>query len=142
MVGIASGVGDMVAGVAEHEAGKFTRSVMNRNAIMRERDGTAEVTRVRDTARLQVGRQIAGLAASGFELSGSAFDAIKESLIESEMDALTLRRRASTEALAMRTQGDIAYAGGYNKMSGGIISGAAKIYDAATSNYAAAAGGG
>jgi hypothetical protein len=136
-------MGDFVGGVAAYDAGKYTRNVMRTNAVNVERDGAMQIERQRDTARIHMGRQLAGLASSGFSLDGSALDALRESAIESEMEIQQTRRAAASQAQGLKTQGQMAYSSGYNQMSGGIISGAVKIMDAMNpqsggSNYASA----
>lgn len=121
-------VGDFVQGSAAMDAGKFTRKLLKINAKNRERDGALEAERVRDTARIVRGRQVASLASSGFHTgTGSALDALRESLVESEVEISQVRRRAKVEAEVQRSQGNAAYAAGYNQMSASYISGIAKI---------------
>jgi len=131
-------IGHFAEGAAGYEAGKFTRKVMQTNSANALRDGAAEASRLRDTARLAMGRQIAGLAASGFEgASGSALDAVRESSIESELEIMSARRRSEAAASGYKSQGQIAYAQGYNAMSSGVISGVnATIDSVAKLNYA------
>jgi hypothetical protein len=125
--------------VSAYEAGKFTRRAMRTNATNSERDGAAQAGRIRDAARLQIGRQITGMAGSGFALDGSAKDAILESFIEAQLDQETVRRQATSQAQGYRLQGEMAYAQGHNAMVGGFISGAAKMFETAA-NYAGAGG--
>lgn len=125
-------MGQFAEGIAAYDAGKFTKKVMQLNATHTERDGAAETSRLRDAARLSMGRQVAGLASSGFsESSGSAIDALRESAIESEMDIMNTRRRASLQAAGLRTQGALARNEGYSRMVGGIVSGAATMVEEA-----------
>jgi hypothetical protein len=121
---------DLIEGASAHAAGKFNREVMRTNETNARRDGAAEAQRLRDTARLAIGRQAAGLAASGFDgASGSALDAIRESSLEAELEQLQVRRRAEQAAMGYRSQGQIAYAQGYNAMSAGVVSGVNKVVD-------------
>jgi hypothetical protein len=133
-------LGSFVEGTAAMDAGKYTRRVMKANAVNAERDGSLAAERVRDAARHVRGRQVANMAASGFQVgSGSALDALRESLIESEVEIASIRRTAASQATAQRQQGELAYTAGYNRMSASIISGVAEMMDSATK---AAAGGG
>lgn len=132
-------IGQFAEGIAAYDAGKFTQKVMNVNAQHAERDGAAEAARLRDAARIAMGRQQAGLAASGFTLSGSAIDALRESAIESELEIMQTRRKAGIAATGYRTQGALAKNEGYSKMVGGIVSGAASIMESAA-NYGGGGG--
>lgn len=121
-------VGQFAEGAAGYEAGKFTRSVMRTNSANALRDGAAEASSVRDNARQAIGRQLAGLASSGFTPdSGSALDALRESAIEAELDVMTVRRRASQAAMGYQSQGQIAYAQGVNAQTAGVLAGAQSI---------------
>jgi hypothetical protein len=129
-------MGDFVGGTAAMDAGKFTRNLMRINATNRERDGALEVERIRDTSRIVRGRQVASLASSGFHTgTGSALDALRESLIESEVEISQTRRRATVEAEVQRNQGNAAYSAGYNQMSASYMSGLAKIGDMAAQSF-------
>lgn len=130
-------IGQFAEGASAYEAGKFSRKVMQTNASNAERDGAAEASRIRDAARLSLGRQLAGLASSGFDpASGSALDAIRESSIEAELDILTTRRKADMAATGYKSQGQMAYAQGYNAQSAGVIAGVNSIIDSAKASYA------
>lgn len=124
-------IGQFAEGIAAHDAGKYSRKVMEVNAQTAQRDGAAEASRLRDVARLAMGRQAAGLAASGFTLSGSALDALRESATESELEIMQTRRKAEAASRGYKQQGALAYAEGYSRMVGGIVSGAASIAETA-----------
>lgn len=123
-------IGHFAEGAAAYEAGKFNRKVFKMNARSALIDGAAEASRLRDTARLAMGRQIAGLAGSGFDgASGSALDAVRESAIESELEIMQTRRRSEAAAQGFRLQGQAAYAQGYNAQSAGVINGVNSMID-------------
>lgn len=130
-------IGKVVSGAAALEAGKFTRRVMRTNKANALRDGVAESSRLRDAARLAIGRQVAGLAGSGaLPDTGSALDALTETAIESEIEIMTAERRAMARAQGFEVQGNVAYAQGYNQFVGGIFNGAASLIDKKTRSYA------
>ncbi|HEV2747611.1 MAG TPA: hypothetical protein VGW34_09975 [Allosphingosinicella sp.] len=120
--------GAIVQGVAGYEAGKYNRAVARANAVNAERDGAAEEARVRDAARLAMGRQIVGQASGGLMPgTGTALDALRESAIEAELDALTIRRRAAAAAAGHRVEGKLAYREGVSKLIGGFFGAAGGV---------------
>jgi hypothetical protein len=129
-------VGQVVQGIGAYQAGKFNRKVERVNAINEERDGAAEIARIRDAARLALGRQVGAQAESGFEIgSGTALQSLLESQIEAEMDRQNIRRRAASSAANRRAQGELAYAAGVNARTQGFIGAAATV--AKSAEYAA-----
>lgn len=132
-------VGMFAQGIAANDAGKYTRKVMAINATNSRNEGVAERERIRLAARMQMGRQITDQGASGFQIgTGSPLDALRVSATARELDILTSRANAEGRAQGFKQQGDLAYAEGYSKMVGGIISGAAELMD----EVAGAFGGG
>lgn len=127
-------IGHVVEGASAYEAGRFTRRVMQTNERNARNDGAAEASRIRDAARIAIGRQAASFGSSGFrDFSGSALDALRESSVEAELDIMTARRQAEARAQGFRVQGQSAYAQGYNAMTAGMINGAAALVDSSTS---------
>ena len=117
MTVVGKAAGQIISGVASQEAGKYTRAVMYANAKNQEADTQAEVERLRTSARLAMGQQVAGLAGgTGFNFDGSALDAVRESGIESQLEILQTRRRGTLAAKGLRSQGEVANAAGYNQM--------------------------
>lgn len=137
---IGKAFGQIIQGVASQESGKYTRSVMLANARNQEADTQMEIERLRDSARLAMGRQVAGLAGGGLQFDGSALDAVRESGIESQLEILQTRRKGTLTAEGLRSQGRVAYAQGYNGMIQGFAGAAAEIAKTAGSGGADYAG--
>jgi hypothetical protein len=58
-------------------------------------EGNAQANRIRDLARIQLGRQIGAQAESGFAVgTGSAIDSLVESQTNAELDAMDAMRTA------------------------------------------------
>jgi hypothetical protein len=99
--------GPIVKGLGANAAYKANARAADEAAVMELNDGAAEEARIRDAARLAMGRQIAGQAESGFVLgAGSAYDALLESQINASIDALNIRREAAGRSRAMRAKAD------------------------------------
>ncbi|MEA3053561.1 MAG: hypothetical protein QOG72_2464 [Sphingomonadales bacterium] len=120
--------GNLVQGLAGYRAGQFNQKVEEANAIGDERDASAEVARIRDSARVAMGRQVGAQAESGFEVgTGTNLDSLRESQIEAEMDVMNLRRRGASAAAARRAQGEIAAAQGRQALVGGLFGAASAV---------------
>lgn len=125
-------IGPIQQGLAADSAGKYTRKVMRVNAQNTYGDQVEQDSRIRDAARMQMGRQIVAQGASGFQVgTGSALDALRESAINREVDLATVGRQAKMRAAGFIQQGDLAAAQGHSAMIGGFMSGAAAIMDEA-----------
>lgn len=135
-------VGQFVEGIAAYDAGKYTRKAMRVNERHALDEGTADEERIRYAARQAIGNQLVEQGSSGFHAaSGSAADAIRESLVNRELDILTRRRGAQTQAQGFKQQGELAYRQGYAGMVGGMISGAATLAEQVASGGQGGAGG-
>lgn len=91
--------GPIVKGLGANAAHKANARAADEAAMGELRDGAAEESRIRDAARLAMGRQIAAQGESGFVMgAGSAYDALLESQINATLDALNVRRGAAGRA--------------------------------------------
>jgi len=95
--------GPLVKGLGANAAYKANARAADEAAVGELNDGVAEEARIRDAARLAMGRQIAGQAVSGFQLNqGSAYDALLESQVNATIDALNVRREAAGRSRSWR----------------------------------------
>ena len=69
-------------------------------------EGTAQELAMRRQANQVIGEQAAATAQSGIGYGGTAADLMKQSLVNRELDALTIRYKASTQAAMLRSQGE------------------------------------
>lgn len=86
------------AAVAAHQQGQAQANAAEANADIQEmnarvatQQATEEESRLRTRARQIISEQRAGVAESGFALSGSTLDMLEQSEREAELDALTIR---------------------------------------------------
>lgn len=142
-------VGSIVNGAASYEAGKYNKKVAEQNAISAEREGAANVARIREAARQAMGNQVAAQGANGFQMgTGSALDSLTESQINATLDALNARREAQGRAIGYRVQGAQAMAAGKNAYTAGLFNAASTVLDyktdwaSARSGSSAGGGGG
>ncbi|MED5545624.1 MAG: hypothetical protein VYD90_10260 [Pseudomonadota bacterium] len=98
--------GRLIQGIGGLRAGNAAKRQADAQAREVESAAAAQELRVRREARKAMGRQVAANFGNGLQGgSGSALDALMESQINAELDAMTLRREASSKALALRAQG-------------------------------------
>lgn len=109
-----SAYGSVQQGKAQEKQADYQAAVGRNNAIIAERQATdaeergaaAELSQRRQTAAL-AGKQRAGMAANGLDLSsGSPLDILGDTAQFGELDALTVRSNAAREAWGFRNQRD------------------------------------
>lgn len=120
--------GQIFKGIAANKAGKFNQKVDEANAIDALREGSAQVQRIRDASRLQLGQQIGAQAESGFEIgTGTAIDSLLESQTNAELDAMDAQRQARSRYNAFMLQGQQARSEGKNALISGLIGAAGSV---------------
>jgi hypothetical protein len=142
LIGVALQAGGQIfKGVAANKAGKFNQKVDEANAIDALREGTAQVARIRDAARINLGRQIGAQAESGFEVgTGTALDSLLESQTNAELDAMDARRQAQSRYNAYMLEGQQARREGKNALIGGLVGAAGSVASGLT-DYATSRAG-
>jgi hypothetical protein len=146
---VMGGAAQIQAGNAQAAASRYNAQVAEMNAKMADRAsrdaierGASEEQRQRmQTAQLQ-GRQRAAMAANGVDLAfGSPLDALVDTAMMGELDALTIRRNANREAYDYQVQGvnyradaslsrmnaSAAKTGGYLGAIGTVLGGAGNV---------------
>lgn len=120
--------GALVKGIGAFQAGKYNKAVSEGNASAAEQEGVAEVARIRDAARISMGRQLGAQAESGFAIgTGSAIDSLVESATNAELEAMDARRQAASKAAAYRSQGRLAKMEGDNALIGSLFGAGATV---------------
>ena len=128
-----------VSAIGAIQQGKSAQSAANANAANLEQNAGIERSQAnqreeakRREARMVLGTQRAALAESGGGMGGSAADVMRQSSINAELDALTLRyegdlraRGLEAEAQQERFAGKVAKRASYFNAASSILSGAA-----------------
>lgn len=97
--------GALVKTVGGLQAASHNAQVARAQAQEERAIGVAEVEKIRASARAAMGRQIMGIAESGFQPGfGSARTAIEESLINRELDIMMSRRTTEGRARGLEMQ--------------------------------------
>jgi len=143
-------VGAVQAGQAAAASGRYTAQVQEMNATLADRRakdaierGQIAEQRKRQEVAAIVGKQTAGMAANGVDLTfGSPLDTLIDTATMGEIDALTIRTNANREAYdykvqavnsrsnatLSRAQADAAETGGYLKAGATILGGGGQAY--------------
>jgi hypothetical protein len=97
--------GKLVQGVGGLLAGNANAKALRKQSRETLASGVAQEARIREAARATMGDQIAAQFSNGMMGGGgSALDALRESKINSTMDALEIRRQAMGKAQALNAQ--------------------------------------
>lgn len=126
-------VGAIQQGNAAKGAADYNASVLEQNAAIERQQAGAREEAKRREARQVLGAQRAAFAQSGGGMGGSAADVMRQSGMNAELDALTLRyegdlraRGLQAEAASERFAGKQAQTQGYFQAAGSILGGAGK----------------
>ena len=147
---VIGGIGQIQQANAASAASKYNAQVAEMNATLADRRakdalerGAVEEQRKRmEVAQLQ-GRQRAAMAANGVDLTfGSPLDALVDTAVLGDLDALTIRQNAAREAYDFQVQGvnqradatlsranaSASRTGGYLGAAGSVLGGGARAY--------------
>lgn len=147
---ILGAAGAVQSGQAAASSGRYNAAVLEMNATLAdrrakdalERGAIAEQRKRQEVAAI-VGKQTAGMAANGVDLSfGSPLDTLIDTATMGEIDALTIRTNSNREAYdyrvqaasgrasatAQRSAADSAEMGGYLKAGATILGGGGQSY--------------
>lgn len=131
-----STVGEIQEGQADAKAANYNKNIERFNAQALQQTGVVEEARVRREGTRRAGLIRANVGASGFDMSGSAYDILSESIMESEIDAMSTRQNYGNQAKSALMRAELYKAKGadakrasYIRASSQITRGAAKIYE-------------
>lgn len=128
-----SAVGGIQQAQAAKGAAGYNAALLEQNAVAERQQAAAREEAKRRETSMILGKQAAAFAQSGGGLGGSAADVMRQSSINAELDALTLRYEGDLRARGMeanaaqeRYAGGSAATAGYLGAAGSILSGAAR----------------
>ena len=120
--------GQIVQGVGGLLAGNANSKALKKQSRETLASGVAEEARIREAARGTMGDQIAAQFSNGMMGGGgSALDALRESKINSTLDALEIRRQAIGKAQALNAQAKQAKTEGRFALASGILGAGSSI---------------
>lgn len=133
--------GTTFGAISASQQAKSSAALANANAAAAERDATWAKEQARyneDLARVHArkvrGSQRAGIGASGLDFSGSPLDLLEETAVQSEIEALAIRRQGefATGSSQFSAAGSRLQANAYSKQAGtalttGLISAGSQL---------------
>jgi hypothetical protein len=134
VTGIAAGVeavGSLVSGVAQSAKAHQAASVDRANAQIAENQADSEAAAIRERARRLAGQNRAAAGASGVDITGSFADALDDSAINAELDAMTSEYEGKMQSRNYRSQA----AAEDSAASGALVGGAFSAGTQALSGY-------
>lgn len=113
---------------AQKDASKYNEAVEKNNALTAQRQAQYQADRIAKRNRILLGKQRAGYAKSGVDLSGSAEDVMMDSAIEGELDRQAALYAGVTAAQAHEARAKLnAYEGDATLSAGRIRAGASVL---------------
>jgi hypothetical protein len=126
--GVTSAVTGSIDSKNQAKLYQYNAEVDKVNALQQQENARFEEERLREQQRRSLGNMLAGYGKSGVTMSGSALDVLDDSLIQSELDALTVKYRGqlgfnayNQSALDNQTKGLLAQQQGKTALTGGLI---------------------
>lgn len=114
--------GSIFQGMAAYGAGQQNKAAYATASVNALRQGAAQESRIRDSVRQAVGNQVAAQWGNGMEGgTGSAIDAVHESLVQGALDALNVRAEAQSRSETLNYQGALAEQQGQNSLISGLL---------------------
>lgn len=104
--------GNQAAAKAAQQTAEFNAQVAENEAVILQRKKTAEDAKLRKESERTIATQRVATAASGIEMSGSALEALKDSYMNTQMDALNLAYASDIEQTAKASEAALARAEG------------------------------
>ena len=104
--------GNQAAAKAAQQTAEFNAQVAENEAIVLQRKKTAEEAALRKASERTIATQRVATAVSGIEMSGSALEALKDSYMNTQMDALNIQYAADIEQTAKASEAALARAEG------------------------------
>ncbi|RIV87504.1 hypothetical protein [Aurantiacibacter zhengii] len=129
--GAIQAIGSLIGGVGGFVSGQRNKDGYYAQAREERRVSNERQRLVRQDARRAIGAQFAAQASNGMVAnSGTAIDAIRESLLDQVLDVRELRRQGEGRAKALRRSGKDAEIKGYFDLATGLFGAGASAYDA------------
>lgn len=121
------GVGALRKGLAGEAASDYNAQLNQRNASIARQNAAEQEQRFRRLSRKRMGELRSHFGASGFGLSGSAIDALADSAVQEELDALTIRYEGELKAQGLDASAGLDRMRARESRMGGFIGAGAEI---------------
>lgn len=123
-----SAFGTLFEGQAAAQAAEFNAGIERWNAVLVRQWAAESERRFRRMSKKRMGSMRAAAGASGFTMSGSALDAMYDSAMQEELDALTIRYQGEIEARSHEMNAAMADRQARNAKVGSAISAIGELF--------------
>lgn len=120
--------GAIQQGKAQKKMHDYNAAQLRQNAIIEQSQGNLREEAQRRKASQVAGQQAAAIAQSGGGMGGSAADIMRESAINAELDAMTIRYESELKSKGLKNQaageqyaGEVARQAGYYNAIGSVL---------------------
>tara|TARA_R100001015_G_scaffold18536_1_gene11952 strand:+ start:568 stop:990 length:423 start_codon:yes stop_codon:yes gene_type:complete len=131
--------GNQAAAKQAQAVGEFNARVAENEAKILQTKKTSEDANLRKASERTIATQRVATAASGIEMSGSALEALKDSYMNTQMDALNLAYASDIEQVAKASEAALSRAEGRARSSAyktasyqSLLEGAENVYKASS----------
>lgn len=125
--GVADAAGSVIEGIGAQRSANYNARLADQNAGIATMQAASEEARSRNDAARLAGEQVASYGASGVTLEGSPMTVMRESAVNAEMDALSIRYQGALKSRAYRAEADQQRFAGKQARVAGFIGGATKL---------------
>lgn len=125
--GIVEAGGHIYEGNAAGAAADYNAAASRQKAAQAEQQAAEEERRARIQSRKQIGESRAAVGASGVQLEGSPLDAIEESAMNAELDALTIRHQGQVKKQGFLADAQLSEFEGKTARTAGYIRAASSV---------------
>lgn len=119
--------GAVAGGIQANQTAKYNAKILEEQARAEIGAASSEANSIRRRAAQETGSQIASVAGSGLELTGSPADVIAQNASEMELDAMTALWSGQARATGLNNAARMVRYEGKQAQTAGFISGASSL---------------
>lgn len=124
---VVSAAGSVIEGIGSQRAANYNARIADQNAQIAGMQAASEEGRQRNEAARLAGEQRAAYGASGVTMEGSPMTAMRDSAVQAEMDALSIRYQGAMKSRAYREEAAQQRYAGRQARFAGFVGAATKL---------------
>ena len=133
--GFLSGVQAVRSGNAQKNADQYNSQVMTQEKNFSINQANAQEGQVRRNSREMFGRQVAAIGAAGTGYQGSSAEALGQSALNQELDALNTRYKGALTGYGYGIQSNIDASAGTDAQKAGYVNAITKLFSGNANSY-------
>jgi hypothetical protein len=123
------------SGNAQKNADQYNSEVMTQERNLSINQANAQEGQVRRNSREMYGRQVAAIAAAGTGYQGSSGEALGQSALNQELDALNTRYKGALTGYGYGVQSNIDASAGADAQKAGYVNAITKLFSGSAGTY-------